>query len=47
MLMALLPDTIPKTILVVENEPLLLKLVHKLLDDAGFSVLSHPQPRMP
>jgi DNA-binding response OmpR family regulator len=39
MLMALLSCPTPRTILLVENESLLLNLVHKILKDAGFTVL--------
>jgi two-component system cell cycle sensor histidine kinase/response regulator CckA len=31
---------VPKTILLAENEPLLLRLVHTILERAGFAVLS-------
>ena len=36
--------SLPKTILLVENEPLLLKFVRKILERAGYSVLSAATP---
>jgi two-component system cell cycle sensor histidine kinase/response regulator CckA len=38
--MALQPKPTPKTILLVENEPLLLKYLRTILERAGFTVLS-------
>jgi DNA-binding response OmpR family regulator len=39
MLMAMLAGPTPKTILLVESDPMLLKFVHRLLEGAGFTVL--------